>query len=141
MLGAVTCGQACRLEPIVTILKLRTFSRLPSSFLLTWTRHGVPPPVPPAAGATAVQKVESGSSNGTIKVDNTDVSVTGLKSAAYTESSAYATAAQGTKIDNITSATILELGAATGVDGNYVLTMKKEGSTITYKWEAIDRAY
>ena len=94
-----------------------------------------------AAGATAVQKVESGSSNGTIKVDNTDVSVTGLKSAAYTESSAYATAAQGTKIDNITSATILELGAATGVDGNYVLTMKKEGSTITYKWEAIDRAY
>jgi len=37
--------------------------------------------------------VVEGSTNGTIAVDGTDVAVHGLKSAAYTESSAYATAA------------------------------------------------
>lgn len=49
--------------------------------------------------------LESGTNNGTVKIivngtatDN--VAVKGLKSAAYTESSAYATAAQGTKADN-----------------------------------------
>ena len=56
---------------------------------------------------TALQTVtlESGTNNGTVKIivngtatDN--VAVKGLKSAAYTESSAYATAAQGTKADN-----------------------------------------
>lgn len=49
---------------------------------------------------TAVQKVESGSTNGTITVDGTDVAVKGLKSAAYTDSTAYATAAQGKKADS-----------------------------------------
>lgn len=56
---------------------------------------------------TALQtvKLESGTNNGTVKitVDGTatdNVSVKGLKSAAYTDSSAYATAAQGTKADN-----------------------------------------
>lgn len=47
----------------------------------------------------------SGSANGTVKltvdgVAGSDVSVTGLGSAAYTDSDAYATAAQGTKADN-----------------------------------------
>lgn len=47
----------------------------------------------------------SGSKNGTVKltvdgVAGSDVSVTGLGSAAYTNSDAYATAAQGTKADN-----------------------------------------
>ena len=46
-----------------------------------------------------------GTNNGTVKltVDGTatdNIAVTGLKSAAYTEASAYATAAQGTKADN-----------------------------------------
>lgn len=56
---------------------------------------------------TALQtvKLESGTNNGTVKitVDGTatdNVSVKGLKSAAYTDSSAYATATQGTKADN-----------------------------------------
>ena len=49
---------------------------------------------------TGVMSVVSGTVNGTIKVDGTDVAVTGLGSAAYTDSSAYATAAQGTKADN-----------------------------------------
>ena len=47
-----------------------------------------------------VSSVTTGSANGTISVDSTDVAVKGLKSAAYTESSAYATAAQGTLADN-----------------------------------------
>lgn len=42
----------------------------------------------------------TGTANGTVKFNGTDVSVKGLGSAAYTESTAYATAAQGTKADN-----------------------------------------
>ena len=49
---------------------------------------------------SAVQSVTTGESNGTIKVDGTAVSVYGLGDAAYTNASAYATAAQGTKADN-----------------------------------------
>lgn len=49
--------------------------------------------------------LESGTKNGTVKITvngtaTDNVAVKGLKSAAYTESSAYATAAQGTKADN-----------------------------------------
>ena len=40
-----------------------------------------------------------GTANGTVSFNGADVAVTGLKSAAYTESSAYATAAQGTKAE------------------------------------------
>jgi hypothetical protein len=43
--------------------------------------------------------IVSGSANGTISVKGADVAVTGLASAAYTEASAYATAAQGAKAD------------------------------------------
>lgn len=56
---------------------------------------------------TALQTVTlgSGTNNGTVKITvngtaTDNVAVQGLKSAAYTESSAYATAAQGTKADN-----------------------------------------
>lgn len=41
----------------------------------------------------------TGTTNGTIKVDGTEVAVAGLGSAAYTASTAYATSAQGTKAD------------------------------------------
>ena len=41
-----------------------------------------------------------GTANGTVSFNGADVAVTGLKSAAYTESSAYATAAQGTKAES-----------------------------------------
>lgn len=49
--------------------------------------------------------LESGTNNGTVKITvngtaTDNVAVKGLKSAAYTESSAYATAEQGTKADN-----------------------------------------
>lgn len=43
--------------------------------------------------------IVSGSANGTIAVKGADVAVKGLASAAYTEASAYATAAQGAKAD------------------------------------------
>lgn len=46
------------------------------------------------------QSITTGSVNGTIAANGTNVAVKGLKSAAYTESSAYATTAQGTKADN-----------------------------------------
>ena len=42
----------------------------------------------------------TGTTNGTIKVDGTEVAVAGLGSAAYTASTAYATSAQGTKADS-----------------------------------------
>lgn len=48
------------------------------------------------AAATLVE----GTANGTVKFNGTDVPVHGLKSAAYTASGAYATAAQGTKADS-----------------------------------------
>lgn len=50
-----------------------------------------------ALAETAVQKVEVGATNGTIKVDGTEVAVAGLKSAAFTEASDYdvAGSAQG----------------------------------------------
>lgn len=41
----------------------------------------------------------TGSANGTVAFNGSDVAVKGLASAAYTEASAYATAAQGTKAD------------------------------------------
>lgn len=50
--------------------------------------------------AVAIGEVESGAANGTIKFKEKEVAVTGLKSAAYTEASNYATAEQGTKADN-----------------------------------------
>lgn len=51
---------------------------------------------------TALQQsdIEAGYQNGTISVASEDVFVTGLKSAAFTESSAYATSAQGGRADS-----------------------------------------
>lgn len=50
-------------------------------------------------GLTGSVTIAEGTGNGTIKVGSTDVKVKGLASAAYTEASAYATAAQGSKAD------------------------------------------
>lgn len=48
--------------------------------------------------------IATGATNGTIAVDGADVAVKGLGSAAYTEAGAYATAAQGTKADQVFAA-------------------------------------
>jgi hypothetical protein len=49
--------------------------------------------------ALQASDIVSGSANGTISVKGSDIAVTGLGSAAYTEASAYATAAQGALAD------------------------------------------
>jgi hypothetical protein len=48
--------------------------------------------------------IAEGATNGTISVDSVNVAVHGLKSAAYTKASDYATAAQGTKADQVFAA-------------------------------------
>lgn len=48
--------------------------------------------------------IAEGATNGTISVNSVDVAVHGLKSAAYTKASDYATAAQGTKADQVFAA-------------------------------------
>ena len=63
--------------------------------------------------SSAVHSVTAGTGNGTIAVDGTDVSVTGLGSAAYTASTAYATAAQGETADQA-AADIGDMGDLTG---------------------------
>ena len=68
-----------------------------------------------AKAVSAVQEVKAGTANGTIAVDGADVAVTGLRSAAYTESTAYdaagaadgvKTALEGTDADEATAVTI-----------------------------------
>ena len=49
--------------------------------------------------ALPVYTLDTGSANGTVAFNGVDVAVKGLGSAAYTEASAYATAAQGAKAD------------------------------------------
>lgn len=70
-------------------------------------------------------KITTGGTNGTIKVGEEEVAVAGLKSAAYTDASDYATAAQGTKADTAvqevaegtTNGTILVDGTSVAVHG------------------------
>lgn len=68
-----------------------------------------------ALASSSVQEVKAGTANGTIAVDGADVAVTGLKSAAYAESSAFdaagtadgvKTALEGTDADEATAVTI-----------------------------------
>lgn len=55
-----------------------------------------------------IRTVTSGTDNGTILVNGSAISVGGLKSAAFTESSAYATAEQGAAADNAVSKEVYE---------------------------------
>lgn len=73
----------------------------------------------------AATTAASGSVNGTIAIDGTDVAVKGLGSAAYTASSAYATAAQGTKADNAVPNTRTVNGHA--LDANITVTKADVG--------------
>lgn len=60
--------------------------------------------------------IAEGATNGTIAVNGSDIPVHGLDSAAYTPSTAYATAAQGTKADGALQS------VSHGTDGSYVTT-------------------
>lgn len=71
------------------------------------------------AAATLVE----GTANGTVKFNGTDVAVHGLKSAAYTEASDYATAEQGALADSALQKADIVTGTANGtiaVDGSDV---------------------
>ena len=71
------------------------------------------------AAATLVE----GTANGTVKFNGTDVAVHGLKSAAYTEASDYATAEQGALADSALQKADIATGSANGtiaVDGSDV---------------------
>jgi len=63
---------------------------------------------------TAVQSVTTGTTNGTIKVDGTAVSVYGLGSAAYTDSTAYDAAGAATSAVNALDSSV----SATAASGN-----------------------
>ncbi|MBR2286339.1 MAG: hypothetical protein IJ866_02695 [Alphaproteobacteria bacterium] len=83
------------------------------------------------AGDSALQKADitTGTANGTIAVEGTDVSVKGLKSAAYTESSAYATAAQGGKADSALQKADITTGTSTMANG----TISVKGEAVAVK--------
>lgn len=84
-------------------------------------------------GNTGAVTIASGDKNGAIKVGGTDVGVKGLKSAAFTDSSAYATAVQGSKADTaIQSVTVT---TASNYDG------KKEIATITRENNVLNLAF
>jgi hypothetical protein len=72
-----------------------------TSHLADNTAHGVDTKIPKSLATAANQfLVSSGASNWVIKTIAQVKELLGLKSAAYTESSSYATAAQGIKADN-----------------------------------------
>ena len=68
----------------------------------------------------------SGSVNGSVAFNGSDVAVTGLKSAAYTESSSYATAAQGALADSALQKADITTGSANG-------TIAVEGTDVAVK--------
>ena len=84
--------------------------------IITVTRAQLP------AAATLVE----GTKNGTVKFNGTDVPVHGLGSAAYTESTAYATAAQGTLADTALQKADITTGTANG-------TIAVEGTDVAVK--------
>lgn len=75
-------------------------------------------------GKTGAITIATGTSNGSIKVGDADVAVKGLGSAAYTASTAYATAAQGTKADSALQAITSANTAAIEIANNSVVTPK-----------------
>ncbi len=92
------------------------------------------------AGSKALQKTDitTGTSNGTISVGGTDVEVKGLGSAAYTASSAYATADQGTKADGAvqtdqttTNANKIMITNASGSVTPVAVTASGSGNVVT----------
>ena len=66
------------------------------------------------AALPTAPEITEGSTNGTIAVGDEDVPVHGLGSAAYTESGAYATAAQGAKADTALQKADIATGATQG---------------------------
>lgn len=80
-------------------------------------------------GKTGSITIATGTSNGSIKVGDADVAVQGLGSAAYTASTAYATAAQGTKADSALQAITSANTAAIEITNKSVVTPKIASNT------------
>lgn len=79
-----------RLADYVTSASLtETLTNYVTSTSLSETLEGYATKEQGALADTAVQSIATGTTNGTIKVDGTDVAVAGLGSAAFTDSSAY----------------------------------------------------
>lgn len=74
---------------------------------------------------SAIQSITTGVSNGTIKVDGAEVTVAGLGSAAYANTDAFATAAQGTKAD----AAIQSVSGENAVTNSSYVSVSVEAST------------
>ena len=70
--------------------------------------------------------IAEGATNGTISVDSVDVAVHGLKSAAYTDATDYATAAQGVLADSALQKADIVTGSANG-------TISVEGDDVQVK--------
>lgn len=85
-----------------------------------------------ALADSALQKADiaTGSANGTISVEGSDVAVKGLGSAAYTASTAYATAAQGTKADNALQSVEVGTGLKVSAKANNKQTIEIDDSVV-----------
>ncbi len=88
---------------------------------------------------SAVQQadVTTGTTNGTIKVKGTEVPVAGLGTAAYTESSAYATAAQGAKADTAMQVSDLQDLASWSSEGCATGTCSLVSKNGSIAWEKV----
>lgn len=100
-------------------------------------------------------EITTGTTNGTIKVGAKEVAVAGLKSAAYTDATDYATAAQGAKADTAvqevaegtTNGTILVDGTAVSVHGlgtaaytsadDYATTIQMQQVITALTWQEV----
>lgn len=80
-------------------------------------------------GATGSVVIAEGTANGTIAVAGADVAVKGLGSAAYTESGAYATSAQGTDAETA-------LALANDINDSYVASLGGQKGAITLDADA-----
>ena len=78
------------------------------------------------AALPTAPKITTGGTNGTIKVGEEEVAVAGLKSAAYTDASDYATAAQGALADTALQKADITTGTANG-------TIAVEGTDVAVK--------
>ena len=93
------------------------WAKKPEADFITWVNTIVKHPAAPV--------ITTGEANGTIAVDGKDVAVKGLGSAAYTETTAYATFEQGEKADSAVQSVALTGGTKNGtlkltVDGEAV---------------------
>lgn len=75
--------------------------------------------------------VQTGSTNGSISVDGQEVQVAGLKSAAYAETTQFATSAQGDKADSAVQSVKINGGSELNINGNVNLPAYPTATTIT----------